>query len=340
MSPGPATAVLVLGSTHRNAREVFPFAMKIPLGISSCLLGHKVRFDSGHKHNAYITRTLGEFFSFEAFCPEVTIGLGTPREPIRLVTSAEEGSVRCVGTRDATLDVTDALTQCGDAQSGWVAGVYGYIFKKDSPSCGMERVKVYTKSSARRDGTGLFATRIMNNFPNLPVEEEGRLGDARLRENFIKRVFLYKRWRDMVDSNPGPKDYVDFHARHKLIYMSHNQTRTRELGRLVADIANQDLDTFRDTYIAAVTDLMRKPATQRNHCNVLQHIQGYLKHKLDKDDRAELDETIEHYRLGYIPLIVPITILRHHFRKHPDPYIDRSYYMNPHPRELMLHNQL
>ncbi len=204
----------------------------------------------------------------------------------------------------------------------------------------MERVKVYTKSSARRDGRGLFAARIMDNFPNLPVEEEGRLGDARLRENFIKRVFLYKRWRDMVENNPGPKDYVDFHARHKLIYMSHNQTKTRELGRLVADIANQDLDTFRDTYIAAVTDLMRKPATQRNHCNVLQHIQGYLKRKLDKDDRAELDETIEHYRLGYIPLIVPITILRHHFRKNPDPYIDRSYYMNPHPRELMLHNQL
>lgn len=317
-----------------------PVAMKIPLGISSCLLGHKVRFDSGHKHNAYITQTLGEFFSFEPFCPEVSIGLGTPREPIRLVTADNGASVRCVGTRDPSLDVTDALAECGDAQSDWVAHVYGYIFKKDSPSCGMERVKVYTKSSARRDGTGLFAARIIGNFPNLPVEEEGRLGDARLRENFIKRVFLYKRWRDMVENDPAPKDYVDFHARHKLIYMSHNQTRTRELGRLVADIARQDLDTFRDTYIAAVTDLMRKPATKRNHCNVLQHIQGYLKRKLDRDDRAELDETIEHYRLGYVPLIVPITILRHHFRKNPDPYIDRSYYMNPHPRELMLHNQL
>lgn len=315
-------------------------SQKIPLGISSCLLGQKVRFDSGHKHNPYITQTLGEFFSFEPFCPEVSIGLGTPREPIRLVNSDDSGSVRCVGTKDPSLDVTDKLTECGKAQAPWVASVYGYIFKKDSPSCGMERVKVYTQSSARRDGRGLFAAQIMDMFPNLPVEEEGRLGDARLRESFVKRVFLYKRWRDLVDGKPKAKDVVDFHARHKLIYMSHNQTKARALGRLVAEIGEHELDSFCDTYIAAVTDLMRKPATQKNHCNVLSHIQGYLKRTLDADDRAELDQMIEHYRLGYIPLIVPITILRHHFRKFPHPYIDDSYYMHPHPRELMLHNQL
>jgi uncharacterized protein YbgA (DUF1722 family)/uncharacterized protein YbbK (DUF523 family) len=314
--------------------------MKIPLGISSCLLGQKVRFDSGHKHNRYITQTLGEFFSFEPFCPEVSIGLGTPREPIRLVNSEDDDSVRCVGTKDPTMDVTDELTECAEAQAPWVTSVYGYIFKKDSPSCGMERVKVYTKTSASRDGRGMFAGKIMDMFPDLPVEEEGRLSDARLRENFVKRVFLYKRWRDLMDSKPQKKDLVDFHARNKLIYMSHNQTKTRELGRLVADIGRHDLDSFCATYLAAVTDIMRKPATQRNHCNVLSHVQGYLKRKLDADDRAELDQMIEQYRLGYIPLIVPITILRHHFRKSPDPYINQSYYMQPHPQELMLHNQL
>lgn len=313
---------------------------KIPLGISSCLLGQKVRFDAGHKHNSYITQTLGEFFSFEPFCPEVSIGLGTPREPIRLVSTGEDGSVRCVGTKDPALDVTEDLTECGKAQAPWVKGVYGYIFKKDSPSCGMERVKVYNKSSARRDGRGVYAAQIIDTFPNLPVEEEGRLGDARLRENFVKRVFVYKRWRDLLDGKPKKKDFVDFHAQHKLIYMSHNQTKTRALGRIVAQIGEHDLPSFCDTYLAAVTELMRKPATQRNHCNVLRHMQGYLKRKLDAEDRAELDQMIEHYRLGYIPLIVPITILRHHFRKYPDPYILDSFYMNPHPRELMLQNQL
>lgn len=314
--------------------------LKIPLGISSCLLGQKVRFDSGHKHNPYITQTLGEFFSFEPFCPEVSIGLGTPREPIRLIDSDDDGTVRCVGTKDPTLDVTEELAQCGKAQASWVANVYGYIFKKDSPSCGMERVKVYYKASARREGRGIFAAQIMDTFPNLPVEEEGRLGDAKLRENFVKRVFLYKRWRDLVEVKPKPKDIVDFHARHKLIYMSHNQTKARSLGQLVAEIRQHDLASFCTQYLAAVTDLMRKPPSQRNHCNVLRHIQGYLKRKLDADDRAELDQMIEQYRLGYIPLIVPITILRHHFRKFPDPYIDRSYYMHPHPYELMLHNNL
>jgi uncharacterized protein YbgA (DUF1722 family)/uncharacterized protein YbbK (DUF523 family) len=313
---------------------------KIPLGISSCLLGQKVRFDSGHKHNPYITQTMGAFFSFEPFCPEVSIGLGTPREPIRLVSEGDDGAVRCVGTKSPSLDVTQELIECGKAQAPWVAGVYGYIFKKDSPSCGMERVKVYTKSTPRRDGRGMFAAQIMDTFPNLPVEEEGRLGDARLRENFIKRVFLYKRWRDMVEGKAKARDVVDFHARHKLIYMSHNQARTRELGRLVAEIGEHDLPSFCDKYLAAATDLMRKPATQKNHCNVLRHIQGYLKRKLDADDRRELDQMIEDYRIGYIPLVVPITILRHHFRKYPDPYIENSYYMNPHPRELMLHNQL
>lgn len=314
--------------------------MKIPLGISSCLLGQKVRFDSGHKHNPYITQTLGEYFSFQPFCPEVSIGLGTPREPIRLVNSENDDSVRCVGTKDATLDVTDKLVQSAEEQAPWVASVYGYIVKKDSPSCGMERVKVYTKSSAKRDGRGMYTGKIMDMFPDLPVEEEGRLSDARLRENFVKRVFLYKRWRDLVDNNPKKKDLVDFHARNKLIYMSHNQSKTRALGQLVANIGGQDIDAFCAEYLAGVTDIMRKPASQRNHCNVLSHIQGYLKRKLDADDRAELDQMIEQYRLGYIPLIVPITILRHHFRKCPDPYINQSYYMQPHPQELMLHNLL
>ena len=317
-----------------------PHSERLLIGISSCLLGERVRFDSGHKNHSYITQTLAEYFDFRAFCPEVAIGLGIPREPIRLVSQEREGPVRCVGTRDASLDVTDALAAAAREQFDWIAGLDGYIFKKDSPSCGMERVKVYRGTMPERVGVGIYAGEVQRAFPNLPVEEEGRLGDSALRENFIKRVFLYRRWRRLLASGPGKQDLVTFHAQHKLIYMSHNQSTARELGRMVADIGGIGVEAFCERYIDAVTELLRKPADRGNHANVLKHIQGYLKRDLDSDDRRELDQTIEQYRQGYLPLIVPITLLRHFFRKHPDPYIDDAWYMHPHPRELMLHNLL
>jgi uncharacterized protein YbgA (DUF1722 family)/uncharacterized protein YbbK (DUF523 family) len=313
---------------------------RLLIGISSCLLGERVRFDSGHKNHSYITKTLSEYFDFRTFCPEVSIGLGIPREPIRLVSDSRDGPVRCIGTRNAELDVTTALKASAHEQFDWIAGLHGYIFKKDSPSCGMERVKVYRGSMPERTGVGIYAAEIQQQFPHLPVEEEGRLGDSALRENFIKRVFLYSRWRQLVTSNPDKQGLVTFHARHKLIYMSHNQNAARELGRMVADIGNQSVESFCERYIDLVTALVRKPADRRNHTNVLKHIQGYLKRDLQSDDRVELEQTIEQYRLGYLPLIVPITLLRHYFRKHPDPYINESWYMQPHPRELMLHNLL
>jgi uncharacterized protein YbgA (DUF1722 family)/uncharacterized protein YbbK (DUF523 family) len=313
---------------------------RLLIGISSCLLGEKVRFDSGHKNHSYITKTLSDYFDFRPFCPEVAIGLGIPREPIRLVSTELGGEVRCVGTKNADKDVTDPLKSVAREQFEWIASLDGYIFKKDSPSCGMERVKVYTKSMPERSGVGIYAAEILAAFPHLPTEEEGRLGDPGLRENFIKRVFLYRRWRQLIDSNPSKNDLVTFHARHKLIYMSHNQNRARELGRMVAAIAEMSVDEFTAKYFDAVTDLLRKPANRKNHSNVLKHIQGYLKRDLESDDRQELEQTIEQYRKGYLPLIVPITLLRHFFRKHPDEYINQSWYMKPHPAEMMLHNLL
>ena len=313
---------------------------RLSIGISSCLLGERVRFDSGHKNHSYITKTLSDYFEFRPFCPEVAIGLGIPREPIRLVSDQLGGEVRCVGTKDPDKDVTAPLKSVAREQFEWIAGLDGYIFKKDSPSCGMERVKVYTKNMPERNGVGIYAAEILEAFPHLPVEEEGRLGDAGLRENFIKRVFLYHRWRQLLDSNPSKNDLVTFHARHKLIYMSHNQNTARELGRMVAAIGDMSIDEFTGQYFDAVSELLRKPANRKNHSNVLKHIQGYLKRDLESDDRQELEQTIEQYRQGYLPLIVPITLLRHYFRKHPDAYIDQSWYMKPHPRELMLHNVL
>lgn len=321
--------------------DTSPAKTSVPIGISSCLLGERVRFDSGHKNNSYISKTLSEYFDFKPFCPEVSIGMGIPREPIRLVSDQlDGGDIRCVGTKTEDLDVTEKLEQCGQDQLDWARGLCGYIFKKDSPSCGMERVKIYYKNNPKRSGIGLFAKQIIEALPNLPTEEEGRLGDAILRENFIRRVFIYKRWKNLMASQPSKQDLVDFHARHKLIYFSHNQPKTRELGRLVARIGDMTQDDYCEQYIAAVTDIVKKPADKKNNANVLKHIQGYLKRDLDSDDKQELEHMIEQYRLGYLPLIVPITILRHHFRKCPDEYINRSYYMDPHPKELKLLNPL
>jgi uncharacterized protein YbgA (DUF1722 family)/uncharacterized protein YbbK (DUF523 family) len=311
---------------------------KIPIGISSCLLGDEVRFDGGHKNNAYIKNTLGIYFAFKPFCPEVEIGLGVPREPIRLVVTGEK--TICIGTKTTELDVTDKLIQIAEKQRDWQRNIYGYILKKDSPSCGMERVKQYRDGSVERTGVGLYAHRMMQNFPNLPVEEEGRLGDPVSRENFIQRVFIYYRWSKVVASGLSWEALTRFHAKHKLILMSHDQDMSRKLGRELSESSSKDIQHYADEYISRMMSILKIKATRSNHVNVLQHIQGYLKKHLDKEDKRELTESIDQYRLGYLPLIVPITLLRHHFLKYPDAYIENSYYMSPHPKELMLLNSL
>ena len=313
--------------------------LKIPVGISSCLLGEKVRYDGGHKGHSYIMRTLNEYFDFKPFCPEVTIGLGIPRKPIRLWRN-EKKEIRCVGVSDASLDFTERLEDCGDAQYGWHKNLCGYILKKDSPSCGMERVKIWDDVMPKREGIGVYADRLMMNFPYLPVEEEGRLGDAILRENFIQRVFAMHRWLGLTTGSLSVSSLGEFHARHKLILMSHDQTSYRELGQLVALTTKASLLEDSKKYLIGFMKALKKTATRRNHVNVLQHIQGYLKVSLDADDKKELVRTIENYRKGQLPLIVPITLLNHFFRKYPNTYISNSWYMKPYPEELMLQNSI
>ena len=313
-------------------------SQSIKVGISSCLLGEKVRFDSGHKKNAYITSVLADFFEFLPFCPEVSIGLGIPREPIRLI--GVDDTIRCVGTKNPELDVTEKLSDIAQQQASWHKDLCGYIVKKDSPSCGMERVKVYRKNTPERSGVGVYTQQLINNFPFLPIEEEGRLHDHFLRENFIQRVYIYRRWKDMMIRLLSISELQDFHAKHKYIFMSHNQTKARELGAMLAITEETDLTTLANEYLAQMMEVLRCTATKKNHVNTLQHIQGYLKKYLDSDDKAELNAVIADYRKQLLPLIVPITLLRHHFRKHPNDYITQSYYMNPHPGEMMLLNNL
>lgn len=311
----------------------------IRVATSSCLLGEEVRFNGGHKHNGYLTKTLARYFELIPFCPEVAIGLGVPRPPIRLVSN--NGQLRAVGVADPTLDVTEDLVEYGRTVASQLTDVSGYIFKRASPSCGMERVKIYSSKGMPVDsGAGLYAQAIMQALPLLPTEEEGRLMDPVLRENFIERIFTYHRWQSLLRSGLTPAGLVDFHTNHKFSVLAHDEGAYRTLGKIVAESGSADLQQLAERYATLLMTAMKQRATRKLHSNVLQHIMGYLKEKIDSDDKAELLEVIGNYRRGQIPLIVPITLLRHHLRRHPDPYITRQYYLKPHPEELMLRNSL
>ena len=309
----------------------------INIGISSCLLGEPVRFDSGHKRDAWITATLSRYFRFRPYCPEVAIGLGIPRAPIRLLRI--DGQLRVRGVRDPALDVTDRLADFAARTLPELGDLCGYIFKSRSPSCGAFRVKVYSVNG-HPDGSaeGAFAAAVKLAMPLLPVEEEGRLGDARLRENFITRVFVYQRWRRLRADGIDAAGLVAFHSDHKYLLMAHNQAAYGRLGQLVAAAGEGDIEARAEDYAAELMAALARPATARGHCNVLSHLLGYLKRDLDAADRGELVDTIEAYRRGELPLIVPITLFNHHFRRHPKPYIERQVYLHPHPRELALRN--
>lgn len=311
----------------------------IRIGVSACLLGQQVRYDGGHKHNEYLTRTLGPFFEFVPFCPEVAIGLGVPRAPIQLVRVGEQ--VRARGVRERERDVTDALVDYGRAVAAQLDAVSGYLFKKGSPSCGMERVKIYGENGhPQGSGPGVFAATIMSALPLLPVEEEGRLMDPRLRENFLERVFIFHRWQQLTAQGLTPARLVEFHTRIKFVVQAHDETGYRELGRLVADAGTGDVRRVGAEYGARLMQALRRIATPRRHANVLMHLMGFLKRQLARDDKAELLELIDAYRKEQVPLIVPITLLKHHLRKHPDPYVLNQLYLGPHPAELMLRNHI
>ena len=312
---------------------------QVRLGVSACLIGAKVRFDGGHKRNRFLIDELGSHFEFVPFCPEVAIGMGTPRPSIRLVGDVE--APRALGSRDDGLDVTDALQAYSANRARRLEGLSGFIFKKDSPSCGMERVKVYSdKGMPQREGVGIFARAVQQANPLLPVEEEGRLNDSTLRENFVSRVFVYARWQALRQQGLTKKGLLDFHTRHKLLLMAHSPVAYRELGRLLARLDNASLDGLADRYIERIMQVLKTPANRKRHVNVLQHVLGYLRKHVDAVNRADLVDVIDDYRLGMVPLVVPVTLLQHHFRSNPHPWISRQVYMNPHPRELLLRNTL
>mgnify|MGYP001812930134 FL=1 len=313
--------------------------MKITIGISSCLLGNEVRHDGGHKRNLYVMNTLAEYFSFRPYCPEMAIGLGVPRPTIRL--TRHDGAIRLTGSSDTGLDLTDDMNSWSSGAVSGMDEVSGFILKKDSASCGMERVRVYdSKGAPSRDGVGLFAAALMQAMPWLPVEEEGRLNDPSLRENFIERVFTYYRWRQMMSSGLTIPTLMDFHQRHKFILLAHDEEEYRRLGRLVAGVTRESLGETAREYLLRMMALLKSRTSRKRNTNVLMHVMGYLKNRIEGDDKQELLEVLDSYRLGKVPLIVPITLMRHHLRRFPDDYIDKQYFMAPYPEELMLRNMI
>jgi len=313
---------------------------KPKLGISACLMGAEVRFNGGHKESHLCTRALTEYFEFVTACPEVAIGLGIPREPIRLVGDAQ--NPQAVGTVNRELNVTGALADYGVQMAEELGDICGYIFMQKSPSCGLERVKVYTEKGAPVDGggRGIYAQAFCERHPNLPVEEDGRLNDPVLRENFITRVFAYAAWQELLKAGITRRALTEFHSRYKYQLMANDPVQYKALGNLLGSMGRSDPNDIAPQYFSDLMAALKKPASRRTHTNVLQHLTGYLKQTISAADKQEIQQLIAQYHQGIVPLIVPLTLLKHHFRQHPDPYVALQVYMQPHPENLSLRNAI
>jgi uncharacterized protein YbgA (DUF1722 family)/uncharacterized protein YbbK (DUF523 family) len=308
----------------------------IQIGISQCLLGDKVRFDGGHKQSRFCTDTLGKFVNFVPVCPEMGAGMGTPREAIRLV-DREELGVRVEGNRTGD-DYTEALTQFSERAVERLSHLGGYILLGKSPSCGMERVKVYRTNGHLSDvrRSGVFAEKLLERYPSLPVEEVGRLNDPILRESFLTRVFAYSTWQQIQQEGMTPGKLIEFHTQYKPILMAHNQQGYRDLGAWLAGVDKDNIEQKAEQYLPKFMEILKQPASRKNHTNVLMHMQGYLKRFLASRERQLLSQTIDQYRTGALPLIAPLVLMRHLFQVHGCDYSGNYRYLFPYPEPLAI----
>jgi uncharacterized protein YbgA (DUF1722 family)/uncharacterized protein YbbK (DUF523 family) len=313
---------------------------KVKIGISTCLLGERVRYDGNHTLDRFLTDTLGKYVEYLPVCPEVEAGFPTPRESFRLVGDAK--SPRLV-TAKTGIDHTDRMISWAKERIEGLKseGLCGFIFKSKSPSSGMRQIKVYDLNGVpTKTGTGIFARAFMDTFPLIPVEDDGRLHDPKIRENFIERIFTLMRWREAISEKMSRGILVDFHTRHKLLLLSHSPKDYRTMGKLVADAKQLSLPALYGEYQELLMSAMKLMCTKSKNANVLQHIMGYFKKVLTKDEKQELLELIQLYRNGTLPLIVPITLVNHYVRKYDQPYLRIQHYLNPHPLELQLRNHV
>lgn len=309
---------------------------QIKIGISSCVLGERVRFDSGHKISKFVTKELSPYFEFVPVCPEVGSGMPVPRPTIRLMSN--EDRIALVETKDPTKEHTQAVV---DYSKNKVVELEreelcGYIVCAKSPTCGMERVKVYKKNSAENVGVGLYTNELMKAMPWLPIEEDGRLNDPVLKENFITRIYTLRDFYDSVGDEPTRGKIVAFHSRYKLTLMAHHPASYKELGKLVANVKDYDIEEFYKLYRVALMAAVSHRASRKNNTNVLMHLQGYFKRELSKSQKKELRQVIEDYRVGLLPLLAPLTLIKHYLADHPDAYLEDQAFLQPHPQELRL----
>jgi len=309
---------------------------RVRLGISSCLLGNAVRWNSGHKMDRYLTRTLGQFVDYVPVCPEVEAGFGVPRESMRLVGDPEKPRLITFKTKT---DQTDQMLRWARKRVKELEkeDLHGFIFKSDSPSSGMIRVKVYTeKGMPVKKGVGMFAREFMTHFPLIPAEDDGRLHDPNIRENFIERIFALRRWRQTVDNGKNMGSLVDFHTRNKLLILSHSPKHYKVMGKLVAQGKQMPLKELYAQYETTLMEALALKTTPKKNLNVLQHLMGYFKKQLSKDEKQELLDVFDRYRREFVPLVVPLTLINHFVRKYDQPYLKLQTYLNPHPVELKL----
>jgi uncharacterized protein YbgA (DUF1722 family)/uncharacterized protein YbbK (DUF523 family) len=314
------------------------------LGISACLLGENVRYNGGHKLSRFCKNALGEYVEYRTVCPEMSAGLGVPRPSIRLIsTDGDSGSIRAVETRNPEVDHTRALEQASDELVDKMGDLDGFILMQKSPSCGMAKVKVYQPNGyADSDGVGVFAARLQSRYPLMPVEEAGRLQDDVIREHFLTRVYIYQQVRQLWDRELSAGELLEFHAGNKYLLMAHNVESYRQLGRMLANLKQQPLQSVKNHYLQALMAALKKPVSRGRHVNVLQHLMGYLKQLVTHEDREEMLFHIRQYHQGIVPLVVPMTLLLHHFKRFPREcaYVLKQRYLQPHPQTLGLRSRI
>jgi uncharacterized protein YbgA (DUF1722 family)/uncharacterized protein YbbK (DUF523 family) len=313
---------------------------KIKIGVSSCLLGNEVRWNGGHKRDRYLTDILGEFVAYVPVCPEVEVGLGIPRETLRLVGDPENPRLLTTKTK---IDHTDQMKKWarGRLEELEKEDLCGFIFKSDSPSSGMVRVKVYGKKGMpQKKGVGIFAQAFMNYFPLIPVEDDGRLRNPAIRENFIEQVFTLKRWRDTRARRSCVGNVVDFHSRNKLVLMAHSPRHLKEMGAMAAQGKGMGCSLLYLEYEKLLLEALRLKTTIKKHYNVMLHMLGYFRKDLTADEKQELLEVMGHYKEQLVPMVVPLTLFKHYVRKYDQPYLAQQTYLSPHPVELKLRNHV
>lgn len=306
------------------------------VGVGACLVGEPVRYNGDHKRRNPHIEKLANHCELQNFCPEMAIGLGVPRQPIRIV--EENNGLRLKDSDTQTSDHTDAVNAYADSVITDNNNLCGYIFVKGSPSCGLERVKRYDTNGKvlAADARGLYAQKLVERDPLLPVEEDGRLYDHGLRESFVSRVYLYFDWKLFCQQTITPKGLIDFYSRYKYLIMAHSVPHYKKLGALLGDLKNKDIEELGKETLGLMMEALTKVATPGSHANVLQHLQGYLKQTLSSTEKQELAKLIDQYRQGIVPLITPVTMLQHHFNRAPNHYIDKQTFMAPYPGELAL----